>query len=133
MRPSPLPELLQSSTAVSLHAPLTPETRGLLGAQELGLLPQGAYVVNVSRGGLVDTEALLAALESGRLGGAALDVLEVEPPSPDVPAPTAARLIVTPHAGFYSEEAEETVLRRAAESVRDVLEGRRPRGAVNDP
>ncbi|HJS49762.1 MAG TPA: C-terminal binding protein [Gaiellaceae bacterium] len=132
-RPATLPELLESSTAVSLHAPLTPETRGLLGARELELLPRGAYVVNVSRGGLVDTAALLDALESGRLGGAALDVLEIEPPSPDSAAPAAARLIVTPHAGWYSERAEDTVLRRATQSVRDALEGKRPDDAVNDP
>ncbi|MGH3065149.1 MAG: C-terminal binding protein [Gaiellaceae bacterium] len=133
VRPATLSELLESSTAVSLHAPLTSETRGLLAARELALLPHGAFVVNVSRGGLVDTAALLDALENGHLGGAALDVLEVEPPSPDSAAPTAQRLIVTPHAGWYSERAEDTVLRRATESVRDVLESRTPRGAVNRP
>jgi D-3-phosphoglycerate dehydrogenase / 2-oxoglutarate reductase len=133
VRPATLDELLQSATAVSLHAPLTPETRGLLGRREIALLPDGAYVVNVSRGGLVDTEALLAALESGRLGGVALDVLEVEPPSRDLAAPVAPRLIVTPHAGWYSEQAEEEAVRRAAESVRDALGGARPAGAVNDP
>ena len=132
VRPATLYELLESSTAISIHAPLTPETRGLLGARELDLLPRGAYVVNVSRGGLVDTAALLVALESGHLGGVALDVLEVEPPSSDSAAPSAPRLIVTPHAGWYSEQAEETVLRRATESVRDALEGRRPQGAVNE-
>jgi phosphoglycerate dehydrogenase-like enzyme len=132
VRPAALPELLRSSTAVSIHVPLTDETRGFLGARELELLPEGAFVVNASRGGLVDTGALLDALAGGRLGGAALDVLEVEPPTPDSPAPVAPRLIVTPHAGWYSEQAEETAHRRAAESVRDVLEGRRPRNAVNE-
>lgn len=132
VRAATLSELLERSTAVSLHAPLTPETSGLLGRSELALLPDGAYVVNVSRGGLVDLEALLEELESGRLGGVALDVLEAEPPSADSPAPAAPRLVVTPHAGWYSEQAEEAVYRRAAESVRDVLEGRRPRGAVNE-
>jgi D-3-phosphoglycerate dehydrogenase len=132
VRPAALDDLLSSSDAVSLHAPLTPETRGLLGARELELLPDGAYVVNVSRGGLVDTEALLRALERGRLGGVALDVLEVEPPTDDAPAPAAARLIVTPHAGWYSEQAEEAAVRRTAEAVRAVLEGRRPNNAVNE-
>ena len=131
-RPAELDDLLSSSDAVSIHAPLTPETRGLLGARELELLPDGAYVVNVSRGGLVDTEALLRALERGRLGGVALDVLEVEPPSDESPAPAAPRLIVTPHAGWYSEQAEEVAVRRTAEAVRDVLEGRKPNGAVNE-
>jgi D-3-phosphoglycerate dehydrogenase len=133
VRPSTLPGLLKTSTAVSIHAPLTPETRGLLGSRELELLPEGAYVVNVSRAGLVDTKALLEALESGRLGGVALDVLDVEPPSSDSAAPAAARLVVNPHAGWYSERAEDAVSRRAAEAVRDALEGGRPDGAVNDP
>jgi D-3-phosphoglycerate dehydrogenase len=133
VRPSTLTGLLETSTAVSVHAPLTPETRGLLGSPELELLPEGAYVVNVSRAGLVDTKALLEALESGHLGGVALDVLDVEPPSSDSAAPAAARLVVNPHAGWYSERAEEAASRRAAEAVRDALEGGRPDGAVNDP
>ena len=133
VRPATLSELLRSSTAVSLHAPLTAETRGLLGSRELELLPRGAYVVNAARAGLVDTGALLEALASGRLGGVALDVLDVEPPTPEAAAPSAPRLVVNPHAGWYSEHAEEAVFRRAAESVRDVLEGRRPQGAINEP
>jgi D-3-phosphoglycerate dehydrogenase len=132
VKPMRLTELLRSSTAVSVHVPLTEETHGLLGRRELALLPEGAYVVNVSRGGLVDTDVLLEGLASGRLGGVALDVLDVEPPPPDSPAPAASRLIVTPHAGWYSERAHEQAHRRAAEAVRDVLEGRRPRNAVNE-
>lgn len=130
-QPAPLDELLAGSTAVSLHAPLTPETQGLIGRRELALLPEGAFLVNVARGGLVDTGALLDALASGRLAAAALDVLDVEPPTAEAPAPAAPRLVVTPHAGWYSERAEQTVSARAAESVLDVLEGRTPRGAVN--
>jgi D-3-phosphoglycerate dehydrogenase len=133
VRPLGLEELLRASSAISVHVPLTEETRGLIGARELALLPKGAFVVNVSRAGLVDTLALLEALESGHLGGVALDVLEIEPPTPASPAPTAPRLVVNPHAGWYSERAEELVDRRAAESVLDVLEGRTPRGALNDP
>ena len=132
-RPAALDDLLRHCTAISVHAPLTPQTRGLIGSREIDLLPDGAYVVNVSRGGLVDAAALVEALRSGRLGGAALDVLEVEPPTADAPAPEAPRLVVTPHAGWYSEQAEETVVRRAAGSIRDVLEGRRPEDAVNAP
>jgi D-3-phosphoglycerate dehydrogenase len=132
VRPASLDELLEASTAVSVHVLSTPDTRGLIGARELGLLPEGAYVVNVSRPAIVDVDALLAALASGRLGGAALDVLDVEPPTAAAPAPAAPRLVVTPHAGWYSEAAEEAVSRRACESARDVLEGRRPAGAVND-
>ena len=130
-RPLGLDELLRTSMAISVHVPLTAETRGLIATRELALLPEGAFVVNVSRGGLVDVPALLEALESGRLGGVALDVLEVEPPTPTSPAPSAPGLIVNPHAGWYSELAEELANRRAAESVLDVLEGRPPRNAVN--
>ena len=132
-RPLGLDELLRTSSAISVHVPLTEGTRGLIGVPELALLPEGAFVVNVSRGGLVDTPALLKALEHGQLGGVALDVLDIEPPTPAAPAPAAPRLIVNPHAGWYSEQAEALVDRRAAESVLDVLEGRTPRGAVNKP
>ena len=133
IRAAALDDLLRSSTAVSIHAPLTPQTREVIGARELALLPNGAYVVNAARAGLVDTKALLAELESGRLGGVALDVLDVEPPTAGSPAPEAPRLVVNPHAGWYSERAEEAVFRRAAEAVREALAGRRPPGAVNDP
>jgi D-3-phosphoglycerate dehydrogenase len=128
-----LSDLLETSTAISIHAPLTQDTRGMIGRRELEALPRGAFVVNVSRGGLVDVEALREALESGQLAGAALDVLEVEPPTPTAAAPQAPRLVVTPHTGWYSEAAEEAVFRRASEAVRDALEGRSPRGAVNRP
>jgi D-3-phosphoglycerate dehydrogenase / 2-oxoglutarate reductase len=131
-RPMSLDELLCWSTALSLHAPLTPDTQHLVGARELALLPEGAYVVNVARSGLVDSDALLAALASGHLGGVAIDVLDVEPPDAAAPAPQAPRLVVNPHAGWYSEEAEEAAPRRATESVRDVLEGRVPATAVNE-
>jgi D-3-phosphoglycerate dehydrogenase len=131
-RPETFHDLLQSSDAISVHAPLTEETRALIGRAQLALLPENAVVVNVSRGALVETEAVLEALASGRLAGAALDVLDVEPPTPDVPAPVAPRLIVTPHAGWYSERAEDEALRRSAEAVRDVLAGRRPANPVNE-
>ena len=133
VRPAALDELLARSDAISVHAPLLPETRGLLGADEIARLPRGAVVVNASRAALVDTGALLRALEDGELGGIALDVLDVEPPTADAPAPVAPRLVVNPHAGWYSERAEKLAVERAVESVLDVLAGREPRGAVNDP
>jgi D-3-phosphoglycerate dehydrogenase / 2-oxoglutarate reductase len=133
VRPASLDELVASSDAVSVHAPLTPETRGLVGREQIARLPPGALVVNASRAGLVDADALLEALGEGRLGGVALDVLEVEPPSADAPAPRAPRLVVNPHAGWYSERAKETVVLRAVESVQQALGGRRPANAVNAP
>ena len=132
VRPASLEDLLGTSDAVTVHAPLTPATHGLIAAEELALLPPGALVVNVSRGPLVDTDALLGALRSGHLGGAALDVLDVEPPTEDAPAPSVPRLVVNPHAGWYSERSSELAVLRAAEAVRDVVEGRRPAGAVNE-
>jgi D-3-phosphoglycerate dehydrogenase / 2-oxoglutarate reductase len=128
-----LDELLESCEAFSLHLPLTPETKGLIGAEELARMPRGSMLVDTARAELVDLDALLGALESGHLAGAALDVLPSEPPTLERPAPTAPRLVVTPHAAWYSAEAEEAVYRRPVLSVRDVLEGRDPEGAVNQP
>ena len=126
-------ELLENSNALTLHLALTPQTRGMIGRRELALMPPGAYLVNAARGPLVDQAALMAALETGHLAGAALDVLEVEPPTAEHPIPHHPRLIVTPHAAWYSPEAEREVYRRAALSVRAVLEGRVPEGAVLAP
>jgi D-3-phosphoglycerate dehydrogenase / 2-oxoglutarate reductase len=118
---------------VTLHLALTPQTRRLIGGRELALMPPGSYLVNTARGPLVDQAALLASLESGQLAGAALDVLEVEPPTPAHPAPRHPHLIVTPHAAWYSSQAELEVYRRATLAVRAVLEGRVPEDAVSTP
>ncbi len=133
VRPALLDDLLRSCAAITLHLPLTPNTAGLIGERELGLLPHGAFLVNAARGGLVDEAALVRALDSGRLAGAAVDVLSVEPPTREHPAPRHARLIVTPHSGWYSPQAEAEVYRRATLSVGAVLEGREPDGAVVRP
>jgi D-3-phosphoglycerate dehydrogenase / 2-oxoglutarate reductase len=132
-RPAALDELLGACDAVSLHLPLTPETEGLIGAREIGRMPAGAVLVDTAREQLVDTEALVRALEDGHLGGAALDVLAVEPPTSHAPAPRAPRLVVTPHAAWYSAEAEEAAYRRPVLAVRAVLEGREPPDAVVRP
>jgi D-3-phosphoglycerate dehydrogenase len=132
-RPAPLRELLAACHAVSLHVALTPETEGLLGAEELAFMPDGAVLVDTARPQLVDLEALRRELESGRLGGAALDVIPVEPPTAEHPAPAWPRLVVTPHVAWYSAEADEACHTRPVLSVRAVLEGREPEGAVNSP
>jgi D-3-phosphoglycerate dehydrogenase len=132
-RPASLRELLAACQAVSLHVALTPETEGLLGAEELALMPDGAVLVDTARPQLLDLEALRRELESGRLGGAALDVIPVEPPTAEHPAPAWPRLIVTPHVAWYSAEADEACHTRPVLSVRAVLEGREPDGAVNRP
>jgi len=131
--PASVEDLLASCTVVSLHVPLTRQTSHLINARALALMPRGAYLINTARAGLVDQDALLAALNSGALGGAALDVLEVEPPSREHPAPVHPRLIVTPHAAWYSAHAEREVYRRATLSVRAVLEDSEPDGAVVRP
>jgi phosphoglycerate dehydrogenase-like enzyme len=130
VKPSEVDELLRSCQAVTLHVPLTPETAGMIGPRELSLMPQGAFLVNTARHALVDEAALLAALESGALGGAALDVLSVEPPTASRPAPRHPRLIVTPHSAWYSLDSEREVYRRSTLAVRAVLDGREPEGAV---
>jgi D-3-phosphoglycerate dehydrogenase / 2-oxoglutarate reductase len=130
VKPATLDELLESCRAITLHVPLTPRTERLIGARELALMPRGAFLVNTARAGLVDGDAVHAALESGQLGGAAIDVLAVEPPTAEHPAPTHSRLIVTPHSAWYSPESEREVYRRASLAVRAVLEGREPDGAV---
>jgi D-3-phosphoglycerate dehydrogenase / 2-oxoglutarate reductase len=132
-RPAKLHDLLAACHAVSLHVALTPETDGLVGAEELALMPDGAVLVDTARPQLVDLDALRAELESGRLGGAALDVIPVEPPTAEHPAPIWPRLVVTPHVAWYSAEADEACHTRSVLSVRAVLEGRVPDGAVNSP
>ena len=113
-----LDELLTECEAVTLHVPLTKETRGLIRSREIASMRSGALLVNTSRGGVVDAGAVLQALRSRHLGGAALDVLPNEPP----PAPPLApNLIVTPHAAYYSEASEERSYRLCIARVREVL------------
>jgi D-3-phosphoglycerate dehydrogenase len=112
-----LEEVFSESLVVSLHPPLTEETRGFIDRDLLGRMPQGGYLVNTARGGLVVMEDLLWALDEGPLGGAALDVLPHEPPAPDHPLLSNPNVILTPHAAFYSLEAEEEVRRKAAQNV----------------
>jgi D-3-phosphoglycerate dehydrogenase / 2-oxoglutarate reductase len=132
-RPAALHELLAACHVVSLHTPLTPATRGLIGAAEIASMPRGALLVNTARAGLCDTGALLGALRDGRLGGAALDVLDVEPPTPEHPAPELPNLIVTPHSAYASPEAEAELRRRVAAAVRAALDGGAPDGALVAP
>jgi D-3-phosphoglycerate dehydrogenase / 2-oxoglutarate reductase len=133
VRPAGLDELLGACHVVSLHVPLTPATDGLIGAREIALMPPGAMIVNTARGALLHTGAVLDALAGGRLGGAALDVLAVEPPTGEHPAPQAANLIVTPHAAYASPEADAELYRRASAAVRAALGGGVPDGALVTP
>jgi D-3-phosphoglycerate dehydrogenase / 2-oxoglutarate reductase len=130
VRAADLPELLGACDVVSLHVPLTEDTRGLIGEAELASMRPTAVLLNTARGPVVDVDALVAALRAGRLGGAALDVLPVEPPPAPLDAPG---LVVTPHAAWYSPAAERARYAAAADAVRLALSGVRPPGAVNVP
>lgn len=117
----PLPELLPQVDVLSLHCPLTPETRGLIGPAELALMRPGALLVNTARGGLIQEEALASALREGRIGGAALDVLSREPPPPGHPllAADIPNLILTPHVAWASRGARQRLLDAVAANILD--------------
>jgi len=126
-----LQELLETADVVSLHCPLTPATRGLIGARELTLMKPDALLINTARGALVDSHALAAALRAGSLGGAGIDVLSQEPPidgdallDPGIP-----NLIVTPHVAWAAREARQRCLDEMAANIQDFLRGGR-RGRV---
>ena len=128
-----LDDLLARSDFVSLHSALTPETQHLLSEEGFKKMKPGARFVNVARGGLVDEAALLAALESGHIAGAALDVFEAEPPEKDNPLLAHPAVITTPHLGASTVEAQEQVALDVAREVVQVLSGRPATAAVNAP
>jgi D-3-phosphoglycerate dehydrogenase len=124
-----LEELLRTADAVSLHAPLTPDTAGMINAEALALMPAHAVLVNTSRGPLVVLEDVVAALREGRLRAAGLDVLPTEPPPPGA-VDGVPNLLVTPHMAFYSEQAVNESQRKAATQIIKVLTGGEPDYAV---
>jgi D-3-phosphoglycerate dehydrogenase len=119
-----LEDLLMTSDVVTLHVPLTSETYHLIDAPKLALMRPTAVLINTSRGAVVDQVALAQAIAEGRLGGAGLDVLEVEPPDPGDPLLLEERVIITPHVAFYSEESLVDLNRRAAENIVKALANR---------
>jgi len=124
-------EAIAEADFISLHVPLTDETRHLVNAESIAAMRRAPIVVNTARGPLVDMEAATEALESGRLGGLALDVTEVEPPPRDHPLRSHPRAVLTPHMGFYSVEAQHELQRRAAEEVARAVRGEPPDMPVN--
>ena len=110
-------EFLKRSDAITLHAPLTPETRNLIGARELALLPKGACIVNVARGELIDHDALIKSLQSGQVSGAGLDVFAVEPLPLDHPLLACPGVLLSPHTAFASGEAIARLHRQTAEDL----------------
>lgn len=127
----PLDLLLQKADVISIHAPLTEETRRLIGGRELSLMKRGAFLINTSRGALVDEVALREALEGGTISGAALDVLEDEPPSPDNPLLKVRNAVITPHMASATKENRERMAVVVAQDVVRVLRGLRPLYPLN--
>jgi D-3-phosphoglycerate dehydrogenase len=123
--------LLERSDYVSLHAPLTPKTEKLLGADAFGKMKPSAFLINTARGPLVDVDALAKALDAGEIAGAALDVLPVEPPPEDLALLGRDNVIITPHTAFYSEEALLNLQTTVAKDVVAVLGGKTPAYPVN--
>jgi glycerate dehydrogenase len=121
----PLKDLLPHLDVLSLHAPLTPETRGLIGEREFALMRPDALLINCARGGLVDERALAAALKAGRLGGAGIDVLSEEPPVNGNPLlePGIPNLIVTPHVAWASREARQRVIHQMGVNIASFRKG----------
>lgn len=117
VQPLGLDELLAGADLVSLHLPLTPQTERLIDRRRIGLMKPGAIIVNVARGRLIDSGALLEALDMGHIAAAGLDVLEDEPPSPDHPLLTHPNVLLTPHVAFFSAEAERAHYQFQAENV----------------
>lgn len=117
-------EMLAQTDVLSLHCPLTEQTRSIVNAAAIARMPAGGYVINTARGGLIDEAALLAAIESGHLAGAGLDTFATEPPGADHPFWAEPRIVVTPHIGGVTREANARVGIDAVTGIIDVLEGR---------
>jgi D-3-phosphoglycerate dehydrogenase / 2-oxoglutarate reductase len=130
-RPVPLNVLLRRSDFISLHLPLSAKTRHIINAERLQKMKTGAYLVNTARGELIDERALQEALHRGWIAGAALDVMETEPPSPDHPLRAMENLILTPHCAWYTERSQNELRRKACAEVLRILRGGVPRNIVN--
>jgi phosphoglycerate dehydrogenase-like enzyme len=126
-----LEQLLAESDIVSLHAALTPSTRGMIGEAQLRQMKRGGYLINTARGALVDESALVQALREGRIAGAALDVFTTEPLPADSALRTAPNLLLSPHQSSYARGTGERVSLTAAQSIVDLMNGNRPRNILN--
>jgi len=139
-RVATIEDLLRQSDTLSVHAPLTVETKGMLNRERLSLLPKGAVVVNTARGPIIDIDALHDLLKSGHLAGVGLDVVPVEPPVEPVPSLlrayrnrepwTEGRLIITPHSAFFTPEAWDDIRTKSAETIFAALLGKRPQNVI---
>ncbi len=124
-------DLFARADVLSVHVPLDESTRGIVNQKRLASMPPGAIVVNTARGGVIDTPALVAALDAGHLGGAAIDCHDVEPLPVDHPLTRFENVVLSPHFAWYSEESYGELKRRTMENVVTVLEGGQPRNILN--
>ncbi len=124
-------DVLRRSHFITVHTPLTPETEGMVGADELAMMMPGSIIVNCARGGIIEEHALADALKSGHLAGAGLDVLEPAPPPDDHPLLTAPNVIITPHTAFFSQASTIELERRTAEEAIRVMNGNKPENLIN--
>jgi phosphoglycerate dehydrogenase-like enzyme len=125
--------LLTQADFVSLHAPLTAETRHLINRRTLALMKRGSVLINTARGGLVHEGDLAEALRAGHLAGAGIDVLSVEPPPPDHPLLALDNVVVSPHVAAFDEQARQDMALAAAQNIVEVLAGRWPRESMINP
>jgi len=140
-RAATLEDLLRQTDTLSIHVPLTPETRGMISTPQLSLLPKGAVLVNTARGPIVDIDAIPPLLKSGHLAGVGLDVVPVEPPVEPVPELirayrarepwTIGRLIITPHSAFYTPQAWDDIRSKSAETMRAALLGPKAQNVID--
>jgi phosphoglycerate dehydrogenase-like enzyme len=126
-----LDELLTQSDFISIHAALTPETRGMIGEAQFRKMRPGAFLINTARGAIVDESALIKALVEKRIAGAALDVFTHEPLPVDSPLRATPHLLLSPHQGSSSRETGERVSDTAAKAIVDLMHGRRPENVLN--
>jgi len=126
-----LDELMKESDYISVHVPLNKYTKHLIGARELGLMKESSFIINTARGAVIDEKALIEVLKNKKIAGAALDVTEQEPIANDSPLLNMNNVIITPHVGWYSEEALVELKTKAAQGVADVLIGKKPERLVN--
>lgn len=123
--------LLKNSDIISIHTPLSAETCHMIGKKELDMMKESAIIVNTARGEIIDQRALTEALKSRRIAGAALDVLEKEPPDPDDPISNLDNVVITPHMAWYSESSYMNLRRMTAEEVARILSGKTPKHPLN--
>lgn len=126
-----LDELCEKSDYISVHAPLNEHTKGMIGEDQFNKMKKEAFIMNTARGPVIDEQALITALKDGKIAGAGLDVVEQEPIDPNNPLLAMDNVILSPHAAFYSVEAENELKRKTAENVADVLSGYYPTYLVN--